>query len=201
MKTKSIRIWWQFLSYPFDADKRKIRLFARKLSNLFPVVRWAQNRSNFYDISIRSKDVRNFSFYIFAKITLFNESFLLNSDLLKLLRYLLPFKRFFNQILNWINILYQNNNNSSARILEKTPINWHVGCKGFPFLPDCKYWYSIYLEQPTGFSSQPRLLYSIYLEQPTGFSSQPRLLKNLRTRASFPYITNTYKKQHHHFLF
>ena len=101
----------------------------------------SSNPSNFYDISIRSKDVRNFSFYIFAKITLFNESFLLNSDLLKLLRYLLPFKRFFNQILNWINILYQNNNNSTARILEKMPINWHVGFQGLPFLADCAWKY------------------------------------------------------------
>ncbi len=30
-----------------------------------------------------------------------------------------------------------------------------------------------------------------YLENPMGFSSQPRRLKNRRTRASFPYITKT----------
>ena len=43
---------------------------------LFLFVRWAQNFSNFWDISIRSKDMRNFRFQVFLTVFAYLKTYL-----------------------------------------------------------------------------------------------------------------------------
>ena len=47
---------------PFNDEKRKVRRFSRNFYSLFLVVRWVQNFSNFWVISICSKVMQNISF-------------------------------------------------------------------------------------------------------------------------------------------
>ena len=51
--TGFIIVLWKNSS-PFDAEKRKGCRFSRNFYSLFPVIRWVQSCSIFYNISIRS---------------------------------------------------------------------------------------------------------------------------------------------------
>ena len=63
------------IQQPFDDEKWKIRR-TRKFYGLFLFVRWAENFSNFWDISIHFKDMRNFRFPVFLTVRAYLKTYL-----------------------------------------------------------------------------------------------------------------------------